>query len=232
MTTRLRAGCNAVVVAIGILVAFPIVPVAERVRRGAGRAVVIGATRVISRLCGIRYVVKGATRLDAATSYVLVPNHSSPLDIPAVLMAWPSARFVAAAELFRIPLLGGTMRALGSVPVDRRRPAEAQRAVERAAEGARDLVVFAEGGIPAVGESRRFKTGAFVLAIAAGADVVPVSITGSAVVLPRGHRFAVRPGTVRIELHSPISTSGCTTADRKALRDRTESTVRAALATT
>mgnify|MGYP001107690055 CR=1 FL=1 len=75
------------------------------------------AIRVISRLCGIRYVVDGATRLDAATTYVLVPNHSSPLDIPAVLMARPSARFVAAAELFRVPLLGGTMRALGSVAV-------------------------------------------------------------------------------------------------------------------
>jgi len=123
------------------------------------------------------------------------------------------------------------MRALGSVPVDRRRPADAQRAVDRASNGARDLVVFAEGGIPAAGERRRFKTGAFVLAIAAGADVVPTSITGSDVVLPRGHRFAVRPGTVRIELHEPIPTDGCTTADRKALRDRTETTVRAALST-
>jgi 1-acyl-sn-glycerol-3-phosphate acyltransferase len=147
-------------------------------------------------------------------------------------MAWPSARFVAAAELYRIPLLGGAMRALGSVPVDRRRPANARRAVDELStdHGGRDLVVFAEGGIPAAGETRRFKTGAFVLAITARAAVVPVSIEGTDVVLPRRHRFAARPGVVHIELHAPLPTSGCTTADRKALRDRTEATVRAALA--
>lgn len=221
--TRVRAGLNAVVVAVGLLVALPVVAVAERLRRGAGRAIVLRAIRVISRLSGIRYLVDGAGGLDASASYVLVPNHSSPLDIPAVLMAWPRARFVAAAELFRIPLLGGTIRALGSVPVDRRRPAPIDG-------DACDLVVFAEGGIPPAGERRRFKTGAFVLAIASGAEIVPVSITGTDVVLPRGRRFAVRPGTVHVQIHLPMPTTGCTTADRKSLRDRTEVTVRAALA--
>jgi 1-acyl-sn-glycerol-3-phosphate acyltransferase len=191
---------------------------------------VLRAISAISRLCGIRYVVDGASRLDASRPYVLVPNHSSPLDIPAVLTAWPNARFVAATELFRVPLLGGAIRALGSIPVDRRRPADAQRAIERASEGAAGLVVFAEGGIPAAGEERRFKTGAFLLAISSGADIVPVSITGTDVVLRRGHRFAVRPGIVRVELHPPIATMGCTAADRKELRDRTEAAVRAALA--
>lgn len=229
MTTRLRAGLNAVIVAVGLLVALPVAAVAERVRRGAGRAVVLRAIGTISRLCGIGYVVERSPQIDDARPYVLVPNHSSPLDIPAVLTAWPSGRFVAAAELLRVPLLGGSIRALGSIPVDRRRPTDAQRAIEQASDGARDLVVFAEGGIPSEGEPRRFKTGAFVLAIGAGADVVPVSIVGTDVVLPRGHRFAVRPGTVRVTLHAPITTAGCTTADRKALRDRTEVAVRTAL---
>lgn len=224
MTMRLRAGVNAAIVAIGLLVSLPLVALAERVRRGAGRAVVLRAIRLVSGACGLRYVIDRGAGLDASGAYVLIPNHSSPVDIPAVLMAWPSARFVAAAELFRVPLLAGAMRALGSVPVDRRRPASIDG-------DARDLVVFAEGGIPAVGETRRFKTGAFVLAVAAGANVVPVSITGSDVVLPRRHRFAVRPGTVHVTIHQPISTAGCTSADRKALRDRTEATVRAALVT-
>ena len=220
--TRVRAGLNAIVVAVGLLVALPVVAVAERLRRGAGRAAVLRGVRVISRLCAIRYVIDGADGLDASVPYVLVPNHSSPLDIPAMLVAWPQARFVAAAELFRIPLLGGAIRALGSIPVDRRRPV--------AVDGdAHDLVVFAEGGIPRAGERRRFKTGAFVLAIAAGAEIVPVSISGTDVVLPRGHRFAVRPGTVHVEIHPPMPTAGCTTADRKSLRDRTEATVRDAL---
>ena len=216
------------VVLLGLLVALPAVGVAERLRAGAGRAVAGRAIRAISAACGIRYAVTGLEHLGPAGGpYVYVPNHASPVDIPALLVARPGVRFVAAAELFRVPLLGGALRALGSVPVDRARPAAAARdALGGGAIVADELVVFAEGGIPEPGEVRRFLTGAFVLAIQTGASIVPVTIHGSADVLPRGSRIWARPGRITVEMHPPIPTAGLTLADRKALRDRTERTVR------
>jgi 1-acyl-sn-glycerol-3-phosphate acyltransferase len=216
------------VVVLGLLAALPVVAAAERLRAGSGRRVARLAIRGVSRACGIRYTITGLERLDPSVAYVFVPNHSSPVDIPTLLVVRPDLRFVAAAELFRVPLLSSAMRALGAVPIDRSRTVEARRRLAAIVEDARTdaLVVFAEGGIPAPGEPVRFETGAFVLAIEAGVPVVPVSIRGSADVLPRGQRIWVRPGEITVKLHDPIDTAGCTLADRKQLRDRTERIVR------
>lgn len=230
VTTKLRAAGNGIVVVIGLLVTLPAVVLAERVRRGAGRTVAARAIAVIAATCGIRFRVVGAAHLttSAGGRGVVVANHASPLDIPALLAAHAELRFVAAAELFGIPLLGSAMRALDAVPVDRRRARASGSKLE--AEGIpRPTVVFAEGGIPVAGDEPRFHTGAFVLAIESGAPVVPVTIHGSARVLPRGSRIWARPGTVTVEVHAPIETTGLSLADRKALRDRTELVVRDAL---
>ena len=228
MSRALRTGVNGAAVVIGLTVALPLLTIAERIKAGAGRAVARFAIRVVARVCGIEIVVVGAGRVASVEGrpHVLVPNHSSPVDIAALLSARPDARFVAAAELFRLPLLGAAMRAMGCVPVDRKRPTRTPNLEGRVDRGG--TVVFAEGGIPAPGEERRFETGAFVLAISAGAPVVPVTIRGSAAVLPRGSRVWARPGTITVELHDPIDTTDLTLGDRKALRDRTERVVRGA----
>ena len=214
MRATFRRSLNGVVVVMGLLVALPLVVAVERVRAGAGSRVARGAVRGIAALCGIRFVVTGAGGLDAAGAYVFVPNHASPVDIPAMLLVRPGLHFVAAAELFRVPLLGGAMRALGAIPVDRSRPARNRGRLSQEATATTSVVVFAEGGIPDVGEARRFRTGAFVLAIESGVPVVPVTIRGSADVLPRGSRIWARPGVITVECHPPIATTGMSIADR------------------
>jgi 1-acyl-sn-glycerol-3-phosphate acyltransferase len=222
---NVRGVLNGIVVATGLTVALPLIAAAERVRRGASRSVAARAARVVSALCGVAFDVRGREHLNGAASYVFVPNHSSPADIPAMLVAVPGASFLAAAELFRIPLLGWAMRAMGCVPIDRGRPRDAQRLLDGTTT-AGSVVVFAEGGIPAEHERVRFKTGAFVLAIQTRRAVVPVSIRGAAGVLPRGRRLRALPGAITVQLHEPIDTIGMTIADRKMLRDLTEHAVR------
>lgn len=226
--TAVRSGINGLIVIAGVAISAPVIVAAERVRRGAGRSVASLTTRAVSRLCGIRFEVHGRDQLDDAASYVFVPNHSSPADVPAMLVTVPDVGFLAAAELFRIPLLRSAMRAMGTTPVDRARPSAAHRQLATgtgvAATGS--VVVFAEGGIPPEGERVRFKSGAFVLAIQTRRAVVPVSISGSDAVLPRGRWIWARPGVIAVQLHEPIDTRHLTLADRKALRDLTELAVR------
>lgn len=223
----MRTQLNRLIVAVALLVGLPAVSIAERLRRGAGRRLACDALALVARACGITYDVRGGDDLVAGGSYVLVPNHASPLDIPAILTARNEARFAAAAELFRIPLLAGAMRALDTVAIDRRDAGAARRALQVvAAEPLGSMVVFAEGGIPAPGETRRFHTGAFVLAIEAGAPIVPVAISGTRQLLPTGARLGVRPGWVTVELLPAIETAGLTVRDRKQLRDQVEVAVR------
>lgn len=218
---------NRMVVVVGLLIALPVVAIVGRIHRRTGRRFAVRSIKGIAGACGIRVDVHGVDRLDDDVAYVLVPNHTSPLDIAAVLIARPNAQFVAASGLFRIPLLGSAMRALGTVPIARHDHERARQRVNELAQHVddRELVVFAEGGIALTDELLPFKSGAFVIAIGNGAPVVPIAISGASRVLPpRGH-LLVRPGTVRIELLPPVPTVGLGVDDRHALADRVRTAI-------
>jgi 1-acyl-sn-glycerol-3-phosphate acyltransferase len=224
--TRLRIGVNAVVVATGLLLALPLIAAGERVRRGAGRRVAVGTVRVLARLCGVRVTVHDdLPPVDGRV--IFVPNHGSPADIAAMVLARPDVRFAAASELFDKPVLRLALRALDAVPIDREHPGAALRLLGEVVRATPELrlVAFPEGGMTEPGAPLRFKTGPFLLAIDSGASVVPVAITGAAAVLPRGSRFAVRPGEISIRVLGPLSTAGLTAADRRSLRDRAQAAV-------
>ena len=225
-----RAQVNRIVVVLAIAVCLPLLLLAERFRPGAGHRVARRSIVVVARLCGIRFDIRGAGQLEVGGSYVFVPNHTSPLDIPALVAARPGVRFVAAAELFRNPVLALLMRALRSVPIDRQNPRVARLQIQELAASAEpmSLTIFAEGRIATPEEGLPFKSGAFVVAIATGASVVPVAIRGGSL-LPPGAALAIRPGTVTVEFLQPIPTSGLTVRDRKSLRDQTRQAVAGAL---
>jgi putative phosphoserine phosphatase/1-acylglycerol-3-phosphate O-acyltransferase len=61
-------------------------------------------------------------------------------------------------------------------------------------------------------EPGRFRKGGFRLAMAAGVPVVPIVIRNARDVLPRG-AWLMRPATVRVLVHEPISTAGWRAGD-------------------
>jgi len=229
-----RAQANRLLVVFALLVFLPTIVVAERIHRGSGRRVAQWAVSVGAVLCGVHVVVHGSPIPDQSDGSVVVPNHSSPMDIPVLLLADPDIRFMAAEDLFCIPLLASAMRALDTVPIDRRDSANAHRQLDMLVAHHRnapvhDLVVFPEGGIAPAGTRLPFKSGAFSLAIRTGSVIVPVAIAGTDHVLrPRG-RLAVRPGVVTVEFLDPIETEGLTLDDRHVLQDHVQELVRDAL---
>ena len=231
--TPVRAQANRIIVVTALLVLLPLVVVGERLRRGSGRRIVRWGVSIVATWCGVRFEVRGR-RTGERPGSVIVPTHSSPMDIPALLWAEPDIHFVAAADLFRIPLLAAAMRAVGTVPIDRRDHDRARRQLDDLVAGRcgpvdGDLAVFAEGGIAPAGRRLPFKTGAFTLAIRSSRPVVPVAIHGADRVLPpRGH-LLVRPGVVVVEFLESIDTSGLTTEDRHVLRDHVRDQVCAAV---
>ena len=70
------------------------------------------------------------------------------------------------------------------------------------------------------GAVKRFKGGIFLLAIENGLPVVPVSVAGSRIVMPKG-RFMVCRATVDVTVHDADSRRrGCTRDDARALAER------------
>jgi 1-acyl-sn-glycerol-3-phosphate acyltransferase len=153
-----------------------------------------------------RLEVVGAAHVPPAGPVLLVANHASLLDPPLVGGAAPRPLcFMAKAELFRIPLFGPLIRALHARPVRREgSSAGALRDALRILQGGNALLVFPEGTRGVEGELRAGKAGAGMLAVASGAPVVPVYVSGSGRALPRG-RLVPRPAKVVVRFGPALS---------------------------
>jgi len=186
-------------------------------------------SRDILRAAGTPVVAEGLEHIPRDRPVIYASNHSSMFDIWALFATLPgSVRFVAKRELFKIPLLGSAMLAVGHIPIDRAARKKAFEAYDEAARtiqrGTSSIVVFPEGTRSRSGELLPFKNAPFGLAIAAQVPVVPVYLHHTFEILPKG-AWRLRPRPIQLLVAPPISTNGLRPEDRERLRDE----VRAAM---
>jgi 1-acyl-sn-glycerol-3-phosphate acyltransferase len=171
-------------------------------------------------LAGVRLEVHGFQNVPLDRPVVFMPNHQSNFDIPAMLAGVPRQfRWLAKAELFRIPVFGLTMRRSGYIPIDRsdrkKSLVSMKEAAQRIANGT-SVVIFPEGTRTADGALQPFKKGGFVLAMQSQACLVPTAILGSYEVMSK-RSLRIRPGRIRIEFFPPLETAGRSVRDLEVL---------------
>ena len=178
------------------------------------------------RLCGIRLDVRGREEL-AAGRRVFVANHASYIDAFVLLAVLPEpVRFVAKQELAAQPLIGGLLRRLGTLFVER---TDARQGVEHlrrfgdsAATGS--LLFFPEGTFTPREGLRGFRLGAFQLASRSGLGVSPISLAGTRQCL-RDQSWLPRRGLVRVMFAEPIMPLGDTWPEVLRLRNAARSAI-------
>lgn len=168
----------------------------------------------------IRVRVEGLENIDPKGHYVLVSNHQSLMDIPALLAFLPlQFRFFAKKGLFKIPFIGTHLKRAGHLPVDRSNP---RNSLKSMIEGARiiadrriSVLLFPEGGRAPKG-LRAFTEGAAYIAIRTGAPLLPMALNGMREKLPMDS-IHIRGGSVRLRVGKPIPTTGLKASDRDEL---------------
>jgi 1-acyl-sn-glycerol-3-phosphate acyltransferase len=184
---------------------------------------------LIIRTFGLSVELAGMENLQEVNSFVLVSNHQSLFDILAVFLLIPrEMRFLAKREIKKIPLIGFTLERSENIVIDRGRGGKTIRHALAVAAHGYSICVFAEGHRFSDNRVHEFSEGAAWLAITTKLPCIPMAISGTAELMPRGARFALPGRRIRLVLRPPIPTLGLRGADRTELTERLQAEVRAA----
>jgi 1-acyl-sn-glycerol-3-phosphate acyltransferase len=178
--------------------------------------------RSILAVSGVRVRVLGRERIDSTAGFIFMANHQSNYDIPVLLGHLPAPfLWLAKAELFRIPIFGRAMRGAGYIPIERSNRQAAIETLRQAAGIVRQggsVVIFPEGTRSMDGTLKPFKKGGFIMAIEAGAAIVPVALRGTFDIMPK-RRLLIRPRDVTLLIGAPIATTGYSLHTKEMLMD-------------
>jgi 1-acyl-sn-glycerol-3-phosphate acyltransferase len=181
-------------------------------------------------LAGLRIDVTGREHLRGGP-FVVVANHASALDIPALAALLPfQFRFVSRPLFFKIPFLGWGMLAAGQIALDPRRPRNAAKALPKIGARLRrgaSVILFPEGTRTRDGRLQRYRRGPFLVAIENAVPVLPVCLDGLFEAMEKGS-LRVRPGRIAVEIGAPVPTAGMSREQARALAERVEAWTRAA----
>lgn len=221
----IRALCN-VLVFVVVTIVLATAAIASGLFDRSGDTVLHLAklwSRIVLGAAGVKVVVHQSAPLDRKRPYVFMANHLSAADIWSLYVAIPMpVRMIAKKQLSKIPFIGWAMRIGRFIFIDRQNGTSARRSIDEAVRRIHEgtsVLIFPEGTRSRDGKLGPFKKGGFHLAANSGADIVPVGISGSREVIPRGGML-IRRGVVRINIGAPISTDGIPEADRPALMER------------
>jgi len=147
---------------------------------------------------------------------MFVANHCSWMDIPfvGVNVGWRNYKIIAKEELLKVPILSKSLTTAGHVMLDRSSRRSQFNAYKKGVQYLKDgvnLVTFPEGTRSRDGRLGSFKKGAFKMAEAVNAPIVPMTIGYAHKVQPLDFIFPVRrsrsiPAT--IHFGEAIDTSG------------------------
>ncbi len=159
--------------------------------------------------------IRGVENIPATGPVLLAPNHRAALDTGVITFtAMRQVKFLGKAEYFtgrglRGKLMAGFLGGLGYVPVERGNAQAGLAALEAArkvldAGGA--FAIYPEGTRSLDGRLHRGHTGVAALALATGAKVVPVALSGTEDLQPEGKRIP-RRAKITVTYGSPLDFS-------------------------
>ena len=159
--------------------------------------------------------VHGVENVPLSGPVLLAANHRAALDTGVITFATPrQVKFLGKAEYFvgkgiKGKALAGFLGGLGYVPVERGN-AQAGLAALEAARKVLDaggvFAIYPEGTRSLDGRLHRGHTGVAALALATGAKVVPVALTGTENLQPKGAKIP-RPAKIAITFGKPLDFS-------------------------
>ena len=180
----------------------------------------------------------GAKNIKKDEHYVFVVNHSSYSDIPICFVAIPkNIRLILRHTLTQIPIWGWALNFSPMIIINRSSASKSKKTLDNAIKTIKNgasILLFPEGTRTKDGALQPFKRGAFHLAYASGASVVPIAIKGTFELMSRSDKLPKTNCSVVVTIGTPLQASKSITGDRENeldLMQRTEEAISSLLET-
>lgn len=155
-----------------------------------------------------RLHAEGQANIETGKGYLVVANHSSFFDIPAIMAVLPNVAWIGRAWMSKIPVFGNFLGMIGYVPIDPESIRKARSAIDDASQRARRNIsvgIFPEGTRTLDGKMQKFKRGFVYILRDCELDVLPVTINGTFSLKPK-NRLTMHPfGRAELTIHRPIA---------------------------
>jgi 1-acyl-sn-glycerol-3-phosphate acyltransferase len=174
---------------------------------------------------------EGIEKLPKHGPAVIVANHLSMVDILVLYGTFRPFKWVAKAELFKVPFVGWNMVLNDYVRIRRGERESVKQMLDhcrRHLANGMPIMMFPEGTRSRDGKMLPFKDGAFKLAAEEGVPLIPVAISGSFHALPPHGLIFRNRATVRVRVLDPLDPKAFDSVD--ALKVATRAAIEANVA--
>jgi len=146
--------------------------------------------------------IEGREKAVPGTTYVIISNHQSILDILLINSLKLRYKWISKIENIKVPVLGWYLKMAGYITVNRGNEESKVGMLERSFDCLKrdiSIMLFPEGTRSTDGQIGFFRRGAFQLALQANVPILPILIDGTGGILPKhglifntGHNITVR----------------------------------------
>lgn len=151
--------------------------------------------------------IKGREKAIRGTTYVIISNHQSILDILLLNCLRYKYKWVSKIENSKVPVIGWYLKMADYIIVDRGNDESKTEMLEKSYNTLKkgiSIMIFPEGTRSLNNQIGFFKRGAFQLALEANVPVLPVLIDGTGGILPK-HGYHFGSGyQIKIKVLDPV----------------------------
>lgn len=174
-------------------------------------------------LSGSHVTVEGLENIPADRPVLYIGNHQSFYDIVVTYGRLPYVTgFIAKQSVFKVPVLGGWMKRLYCIGIDRSSLRSGMDMILRAIDEVKhgiSIFIYPEGTRSKDGEVHDFHPGSFKIATKAGCPIVPVAVSGTRDILEY-HFPNVKKADVTLSFGKPIETREMSRDEQKKLHEQ------------